>query len=110
MVSTPGTTCEASVGRGRATSSLTVRDTSVEAIIAPALAVDTSGCRLGQGGGWYDRVLEYAPSSALVVAMVYPDEVYDAATRPLPREGHDRTVQVVATPTGCRRLGVGAEA
>lgn len=81
-----------------------------EAIIAPALAVDTSGCRLGQGGGWYDRVLEYAPSSALVVAMVYPDEVYDAATRPLPREGHDRTVQVVATPTGCRRLGVGAEA
>ena len=82
----------------------------VDAIVAPALAVDTAGCRLGQGGGWYDRVLEHAPPSAVVVAMVYPDEVYDAAVRPLPREVHDRTVDVVATPLGWQRLGPGARA
>ena len=30
-----------------------------DVVIAPALAVDTTGARLGQGGGWYDRALEH---------------------------------------------------
>lgn len=76
--------------------------TQVDAIIVPAFAVDTSGCRLGHGGGWYDRVLARAPERACVIAMVFPDEVYDAETRPLPREAHDRDVDIVATPTGWR--------
>uniref|UniRef100_UPI00254153F1 5-formyltetrahydrofolate cyclo-ligase n=1 Tax=Actinotalea sp. C106 TaxID=2908644 RepID=UPI00254153F1 len=71
-----------------------------EAIVAPALAVDTGGGRLGQGGGWYDRVLAHARPGATVVAMVFPEEVYDAVERPLPRQDHDRTVDIVATPTG----------
>ncbi|KGM10728.1 5-formyltetrahydrofolate cyclo-ligase [Cellulomonas bogoriensis] len=71
-----------------------------QAIIAPALAVDTSGARLGQGGGWYDRVLAHANPGATVIATVFDEEVYDAASRPLPREPHDRMVDVVATPTG----------
>lgn len=75
-----------------------------EAIIAPALAVDTAGGRLGQGGGWYDRVLQHAPADACVIAMVYQDEVYDAETRPLPREAHDRAVDIAATPTGWQWL------
>jgi len=75
-----------------------------EAIIAPALAVDTAGGRLGQGGGWYDRVLRHAPPEVLVIAMVFPEEVYDARVRPLPTERHDRPVDIVATPTGWRWL------
>lgn len=75
-----------------------------EAIIVPALAVDTAGRRLGQGGGWYDRVLEHAPARAVVIAMVYPIEVYDARTRPLPHEEHDRGVDIVATPDGWQWL------
>ena len=71
-----------------------------EAIIAPALAIDTSGARLGQGGGWYDRVLAHARPEATVIAMVFPEEVYDAASRPLPRQDHDRLVDIVATPAG----------
>ncbi len=71
-----------------------------DAIIAPALAVDTSGMRLGQGGGWYDRVLAYARPDACVIAMVFPDEVYDAEVRPLPRQEHDQPVDIVATPAG----------
>ena len=31
--------------------------TGVEAVITPGLAVDCLGTRLGQGGGWYDRML-----------------------------------------------------
>jgi len=71
-----------------------------DAVIVPALAVDTAGNRLGQGGGWYDRVLTHAAPEACVIAMVYPDEVYDAGSRPLPCEPHDRAVDVVATPEG----------
>ncbi len=77
----------------------------VEAIIAPALAVDTDGRRLGQGGGWYDRVLEHAPADACIIALVFPDEVYDAATRPLPHEEHDHRVHIAATPAHWRWLG-----
>jgi 5-formyltetrahydrofolate cyclo-ligase len=73
-----------------------------DAIIVPAFAVDTAGCRLGHGGGWYDRVLARSPEKACIIAMVFPEEVYDADTRPLPREAHDRGVDIIATPTGWR--------
>jgi len=69
-----------------------------DVIIAPALAVDTAGGRLGQGGGWYDRALEHARADALVVAVVFPEEVHDATLDPLPREPHDRRVDAYATP------------
>jgi 5-formyltetrahydrofolate cyclo-ligase len=73
-----------------------------DVVVAPALAVDTSGARLGQGGGWYDRALEHARPGVSVIAVVYADEVYDAQDRPLPRLAHDRTVDAVATPEGVR--------
>ncbi|MBC7551554.1 MAG: 5-formyltetrahydrofolate cyclo-ligase [Cellulomonas sp.] len=73
-------------------------------IVAPALAVDTSGARLGQGGGWYDRALEHARPGTPVIAVVFAEEVYDAGTRPLPRQPHDRLVDAVATPEGWRWL------
>jgi len=75
-----------------------------QVVVAPALAVDTSGVRLGQGGGWYDRALEHAAAGVPVVAMVYAEEVYDAGERPLPREAHDRPVDAVATPQEWRWL------
>lgn len=76
-----------------------------DVVIAPALAVDTRGVRLGQGGGWYDRVLSHARPGATVVAIVFPEEVYDAVQRPLPFEQHDRPVHAVATTTDWRWLG-----
>ncbi len=71
-----------------------------EVVVAPALAVDTLGTRLGQGGGWYDRALEHAAPGVPVIAVVFADELYDAAVRPLPRLPHDRPVDAVATPDG----------
>lgn len=79
-----------------------------DVVLAPALAVDTSGARLGQGGGWYDRALHHARPGAPVIAIVFPEELYDAETRPLPREPHDRLVDGVATPDGWRPVGPGA--
>jgi 5-formyltetrahydrofolate cyclo-ligase len=67
-------------------------------ILAPALAVDRSGTRLGQGGGWYDRALRWAAPHALVLAVCFPPEVLPAGT--LPRAGHDRRVDGALTSAG----------
>lgn len=69
-----------------------------DVVVAPALAVDSRGVRLGQGGGWYDRVLTHVRPGVKVIAAVFPDEVYDAVGRPLPIETHDIRVDAVATP------------
>jgi len=64
-------------------------------IFTPALAVDHSGTRLGQGGGSYDRALARRHPHAVVVAIVN-DEEY--AVQPLPRDTHDVRVNAVITP------------
>jgi len=64
-------------------------------ILAPAMAVDHSGTRLGKGGGCYDRALARRHPDAVVVAIVN-DEEY--AAWPLPRDAHDVGVDAVITP------------
>jgi len=64
-------------------------------ILVPALAVDRSGTRLGQGGGSYDRALARRHPDALIAAVVNDDEY---AAWPLPRDAHDVLVNAVITP------------
>ncbi|WP_413451314.1 5-formyltetrahydrofolate cyclo-ligase [Georgenia phoenicis] len=66
-----------------------------EVVIAPALAVDQRGVRLGQGGGWYDRALLHRAPEAPVFAMVHEAELVTDA--PLPRAEHDLLVDAVIT-------------
>ena len=66
-----------------------------DAIIAPALAVDRFGYRLGQGGGWYDRALQHRRPGVPVFAMVHEAEL--VRHPPLPRAGHDIPVDAVIT-------------
>ncbi len=73
-------------------------------MFVPALAVDTAGTRLGQGGGWYDRALVDARADARFFALVFPGEVHDARVSPLPREPHDVGVDAVITPEGVLTL------
>lgn len=75
-----------------------------DVVVVPALAVDTSGTRLGQGGGWYDRVLSDVRDGIPVVALTFTGEVHDAGTAPLPREAHDMGVAGVITPDGYQEL------
>jgi 5-formyltetrahydrofolate cyclo-ligase len=63
-------------------------------VLAPALAVDTAGRRLGQGGGSYDRAL--GRTSAPVLAVVFDDELLDS----VPVQAHDRRVGGTLTPRG----------
>jgi 5-formyltetrahydrofolate cyclo-ligase len=71
----------------------------VDVVIAPALAVDRHGNRLGRGRGYYDRAL--AQVSVPIVAIVYDDELLDE----VPTESHDRRVTAVLRPAGFTSLG-----
>lgn len=73
-------------------------------VVVPALAVDTLGTRLGQGGGWYDRALCDAREDAPLVALAFANEIYNAQEAPLPTESHDQAVHAVITPDGITRL------
>lgn len=64
-------------------------------VLAPAVAVDRRGVRLGRGGGSYDRALARAGPGAYVVALLHDGELLDAD---LPAEPHDRLVSAVITP------------
>lgn len=70
-------------------------------LLVPALAVDTEGARLGQGGGFYDTLFAEHPGlveSALVVAVLHAEEVLKPGSFPV--EDHDLRVRRAATPDG----------
>ena len=69
---------------------------AAEVVVVPAVAVDRAGTRLGRGGGYYDRALQHARPGAVVVALVFDDELVDR----LPALAHDRPVSAVVTPSG----------
>ena len=69
---------------------------TADVVVVPALAVARNGIRLGRGGGYYDRALRHARPDAVVVALVFDDELVDE----LPTEPHDRPVTAVVTPSG----------
>lgn len=72
---------------------------SASVLLVPALAVDETGQRLGQGGGYYDRFLarwRRLPRRGILAAVVYDDEVLPAGSFDvLP---HDQPVDLVFTP------------
>lgn len=71
----------------------------VAVLLVPATAVDRAGGRLGQGRGYYDRVLAGLPARAdggpLRVALVHDDELLDAGAVPV--DPHDVPVDAVVT-------------
>ena len=66
----------------------------IQAVIVPALRIDQSGFRLGQGGGYYDRALAHL--SAWKIGLVYAGEL---SSEVLPREAHDVPLDAAATPS-----------
>ncbi len=77
---------------------------TADVVLVPALAVDTLGTRLGQGGGYYDSALPLLDPGVPVLAVVHDDEVLDAAVEAVPAEAHDVPVDGALTPLRCLRL------
>ncbi len=69
---------------------------TADVVVVPALAVSRDGVRLGRGGGYYDRALAHARPDAVLVAVVFDEELLDH----VPAEPHDRRVTAVVTPSG----------
>jgi 5-formyltetrahydrofolate cyclo-ligase len=69
-----------------------------EIVLVPALAADSDGNRLGQGGGSYDRALARRRPDALLVVLLNDGELLSAGE--VPTEEHDIRVHVAVTPSG----------
>ena len=67
-----------------------------DVVLAPALAVDRAGNRLGRGGGSYDRALARVGPLVPLIALVYDAELVDH----VPAEPHDVKVRAAVSPGG----------
>jgi len=67
-------------------------------VIAPLLAFDRAGGRLGQGGGHYDRTIEAlrSGSKVFVIGLAYAGQEIEAA----PCEPHDQRLDAILTEIG----------
>lgn len=65
-------------------------------VVVPALAVGLDGSRLGRGAGFYDRALLHAAPDAVLVGVVFDDELLPT----VPAEPHDVRLHAVVTPSG----------
>ena len=71
---------------------------AVDLALVPVVAMDSRGIRLGNGGGYYDRLMPRLPCAAL---MGFDQQLCGH----LPREAHDAAAQWIITPTQMTRLG-----
>ncbi len=65
-----------------------------DVVLAPALAVDHAGNRLGRGGGSYDRALARVSPLIPVIALLYDAELLGR----VPAEPHDTPVRAAVRP------------
>lgn len=72
-----------------------IRD--AEVIITPGLAIDGLGTRLGQGGGWYDRMLALVDEDVPTFTCVFDEELIRGEL--LPRDEFDIPIKAVITPS-----------
>lgn len=70
-----------------------VSPSKIDAVIAPGLAFDYSGRRVGFGGGYFDWFLKQLPEGALRLAVAYRFQVLDS----VPQDPWDERVQKIFT-------------
>ena len=67
----------------------------IDLVLVPGVAFDAACCRLGMGGGFYDRLLREVRVDATTLGLAFDEQVVDG----VPVEAHDVTVDLVVTPT-----------
>ena len=69
-------------------------------MIIPLLGFDRAGTRLGYGRGYYDRTIEAAPNTPLLVGYAFAAQELTE----IPRAGHDVPLDMIVTEAGVRRF------
>lgn len=69
----------------------------IDLILAPGLAFDRQGYRIGYGGGYYDRFMVNTPPPAKRVGLAYSFQISED---PLPRDHNDLKVDALLTEVG----------
>ena len=67
----------------------------IDFVIAPGLAFDVCGNRIGYGGGYYDKLLKEFPIDVIQVGVGYDFQILDL----IPHTDLDKSVQFVITET-----------
>jgi 5-formyltetrahydrofolate cyclo-ligase len=73
----------------------------IDLVLVPGTAFDEECCRLGMGGGYYDRLLARLGQRVVAIGLAFDEQI----TGPLPREPHDVRLSAVVTPTRTLRRG-----
>lgn len=74
-----------------------MRAEHMDAMLLPLVGVDAQGCRLGQGGGYYDASLSYARfGRPLKIGAGFACQMVPA----LPREAHDMRLDAFVSERG----------
>lgn len=65
----------------------------IDVILVPGIAFDRSGGRLGQGKGYYDKLLQEARPRATLIGLAFNCQIVDE----VPREAHDVPMDLIVT-------------
>ena len=65
----------------------------LDVVVVPGLAFTPGGDRLGQGGGWYDRLLPLLADDCVRIGVCFTEQLVEE----LPIEPHDARLHVVLT-------------
>ncbi len=72
-----------------------VDPSAIDVALVPGVAFDTSGRRLGYGGGYFDRLIPRFRPDCAVLGIAFDEQVIDE----VPADELDARVHVVVTPT-----------
>ncbi|MDK2809565.1 MAG: 5-formyltetrahydrofolate cyclo-ligase [Petroclostridium sp.] len=65
----------------------------LDLVLVPGLAFDTSGYRIGYGGGYYDRLLQRLPQKTITIGLAFEFQIVGN----IPVESFDRKVDFIIT-------------
>lgn len=65
----------------------------IHMLVIPGLAFDTTGARIGFGGGYYDRLLHRIKGKRVIAALAFEAQIFDK----IPDEPHDIPVDYIIT-------------
>ncbi len=65
----------------------------IDVVLVPGVAFTVDGDRLGQGGGWYDRLIATTRPDCVTIGVCFVEQIVDV----VPVESHDRRLDHVVT-------------